>query len=49
VLKQADVREKFNNVAFEPIGGPPARLAQTVKSDAAKFSRFVRETGVKIE
>jgi tripartite-type tricarboxylate transporter receptor subunit TctC len=49
VLKQPDVRERFNNVAFEPIGGPPARLAQTVKSDAAKFGRFVRETGVKIE
>jgi tripartite-type tricarboxylate transporter receptor subunit TctC len=49
LLKTPEIRERLGNVAFEAVGGPPARFAQTLRSDAARFSKFVRETGVKIE
>jgi tripartite-type tricarboxylate transporter receptor subunit TctC len=49
VLKTAELRERLAGVAFEPVGGPPSRFAQTLRSDAARFGKFVRETGVKIE
>ena len=49
VLRTPEMRERLNGIAFEAVGGPPARFAQSLKADAARFGRFVRETGVKIE
>jgi tripartite-type tricarboxylate transporter receptor subunit TctC len=49
LLKTPEMIERLNGIAFEPVGGPPSRFAQTIKTDAARFGRFVRETGAKIE
>lgn len=49
LLKTPEMTERLNGIAFEAVGGPPSRFAQTIKADAARFGRFVRETGVRIE
>jgi len=49
LLKMPEMKERMAGVAFEPVGGPPARFAQGLKTDAARLSKFVRETGLKIE
>ena len=49
LLKTPEFRERLANVAFDPVGGTPAKFAQSLRADAARLSKFVRETGLKIE
>jgi len=49
LLKTPEMRERLAAIAFEPVGGTPAQFARSLKADAVRLSRFVRETGLKIE
>ncbi|HEX4329253.1 MAG TPA: tripartite tricarboxylate transporter substrate binding protein [Burkholderiales bacterium] len=49
LLKTPEMRERLAAIAFEPVGGTPAQFARSLKADATRLSRFVRETGLKIE
>jgi len=49
ILKAPEMRERLAAIAFEPVGGTPAQFARSLKADALRLSRFVRETGLKIE
>jgi tripartite-type tricarboxylate transporter receptor subunit TctC len=45
----ADVQTRMRDVGLEPEGGTPAEFGEFVKRDVARWSRIVKETGVKME
>ena len=46
-LQSPDVRERLDQLAFEPVGGTLAEFAAYVKAEVAKWAKVVRETGAK--
>jgi len=48
-LAGAEVRERLAGLAFDPIGGSPETFAAYLKTEVAKWSKVIRETGAKIE
>ena len=46
-MQSADVRERLEAQAFEPVGGTPQQFAEYVKAEVAKWGRIVQETGSK--
>ena len=49
ILSQPDVRERFNTLAFTPIGDTRAQFAAYIKSELAKWSKVVRASGARAE
>ncbi len=49
MVQIADVRQRFNAMGFEPMGSTPEALGELLVSEAAKYARVVRESGMKIE
>ena len=47
-LAKASVREAFAKIAAEPAGGPSGEFGADVKSQIAHWSKFVKDTGIKI-
>jgi tripartite-type tricarboxylate transporter receptor subunit TctC len=47
VLKLPDVSARLADLAVEPDGGPPEKLAEYQKSEIAKWAKVVKEAGVK--
>ena len=48
-LQQPDIRERLDQVAFEPLGGSTQQVAAYVKAEIAKWGKVVRDTGVKAD
>ncbi len=48
-LKMPDVREKLSVASIEPIGSTPAELETFLKSEMAKWSVIVKESGAKAD
>ena len=46
-IQSADVRERLEAQAFEPVGGSPQWAAEYVRAELVKWGRVVRETGAK--
>jgi tripartite-type tricarboxylate transporter receptor subunit TctC len=46
-LKSNDLREKLLAQSYEPLGGPPERFAEAIRSDMEKFGKVIREAGIK--
>jgi len=49
ILRESDVQAQLARQGMNPIGGTPARLANFVKQDLARWKRVVEETGLKPE
>jgi tripartite-type tricarboxylate transporter receptor subunit TctC len=49
VMEDAQVRERFVTLGFEPGGAPLAQTAQYVHDEAIKWARIVRATGAKAD
>ena len=49
VLKQPDVQERMLNLGLEAAGNTPEEFAAFVKSDLARWTKVVKETGVHAE
>ena len=49
ILKQPDVTERLNALAFTPVPGTRAEFAAFMKSEIAKWGKAVRESGAKSE
>jgi tripartite-type tricarboxylate transporter receptor subunit TctC len=50
VFADADFREKFlDRAMLDPIAGSPEQFAQFVKAEAAKWSKVVKDAGLKVE
>jgi tripartite-type tricarboxylate transporter receptor subunit TctC len=48
-LQSADMRERLDALAFEPVGGTPQQFAAYVKAEIAKWGKVVREGNIKAE
>src|SRR5262245_53349789 len=46
-LQGADLRERLDTLAFEPVGGTQREFADYVKAQIAKWAKVVQETGAK--
>jgi tripartite-type tricarboxylate transporter receptor subunit TctC len=48
-LKQPDYRSLLVNNTIEPIGSPPERLSQYIKSELAKWAKVIKSANVRID
>jgi len=48
-LSEPDVRERLVSLGFEPVGSSAAEFAKVIDQDIGKFSRVVKQSGIKIE
>ena len=48
-LKDPTVAQRLATVASEPLGGTPERLVQMINEDRARWSKVIRELGLKAE
>lgn len=48
MLETPDVKARFLNAAAETVGGSPEQLAATIKSDTAKWSKVIKDAGIKV-
>ena len=49
VLKEPDIRERFTTLGVAPTGGTPETFGAFLKSEVAKFTKLVADTGLKVE
>ena len=49
LLKLPEVRDAFDKQGLVPAGGTPERFTQLLREDLARWTRVVRETGIKAE
>lgn len=49
LLKEPDVRARFDKAGLTPIGSTPAQLAARLKDDLNKWPKVIREAGIKVE
>ena len=49
LLARADVKAKFLATGAEATGSTPQQLANLVKADSAKWSKVIRDAGIKLE
>jgi tripartite-type tricarboxylate transporter receptor subunit TctC len=47
IVKTPDIKAKLLDLGAEPVGGPPENLAKAQRDDFAKWSRVIKEAGVK--
>ena len=48
-LKSADVRQRFGELGYEPIGDTPEQFGATIKADIEKYVRVIKKAGIKPE
>jgi len=48
-LKFADVRQRFGELGYEPIGDTPEQFAATIRNDIEKFGRVIRAAGIRAD
>jgi tripartite-type tricarboxylate transporter receptor subunit TctC len=48
-LKQDDVRARFTQIGAEPVGSSPQQLANTLKTETARWAKIVRERNIKAD
>ncbi len=49
VLQMPDLKEKLASQSYEPLGGTPERFAAAIKSDMERYSKAIRDAGIKQE
>jgi tripartite-type tricarboxylate transporter receptor subunit TctC len=49
VLQNPEVREKLAGQFYEPLGGTPERFAAAIKRDMERYSRAIKEAGIRPE
>ncbi|HTD90441.1 MAG TPA: tripartite tricarboxylate transporter substrate-binding protein [Burkholderiales bacterium] len=48
VLSRPDVRQRFLNEGLETGGGPPEQLAITMRTETVRFSKLIKDAGIRI-
>jgi len=48
-LKTHDVKQRFEELGYEAIGDTPEQFGATIKADVEKFSRLIKNAGIKAE
>ncbi len=49
LLKLDEVRQRLNSLGVEPAGGSPEQFGSYLRAEIAKWSRLIKETGVRVE
>jgi tripartite-type tricarboxylate transporter receptor subunit TctC len=49
LVKGDDMKKNLANDGLEPAGGSPARFAEILKNEAARWAKVVRQAGIKVE
>ena len=49
VLQAPDLREKLASQSYEPLGGTPERFAAAIRTDMERYSKAIRDAGIKPE
>lgn len=49
VLQAQDLREKLASQSYEPLGGTPERFAAAIRSDMERYSKAIRDAGIRPE
>jgi tripartite-type tricarboxylate transporter receptor subunit TctC len=48
-LKSQRVRTRLHAAGLDPVGGPPAALAELMRGESAKWGPIIRRTGAKLD
>ena len=48
-IRAPDVREKLEQLLFEPVGGTPQQFSEYVRAEVAKWGAVVKQTGAKVD
>jgi tripartite-type tricarboxylate transporter receptor subunit TctC len=48
-VKSAEVRGRFEQLGYDPIGNSTEEFAATIKADIEKFARIIKAAGIRIE
>jgi putative tricarboxylic transport membrane protein len=46
-LQAPDLIAKYNGLGFEPVGGPPAEANARIRSDVERWTKIIRDAGIK--
>ena len=49
VLQAPDLIAKYNALGFEPVGGTPEEASERIKSDVVRWTKIIREAGIKAQ
>jgi tripartite-type tricarboxylate transporter receptor subunit TctC len=49
ILESPDFREKLASLGAEPVGGSPEKFAAEIRNETAKWSKVIKDAGVKLE
>ena len=49
MLNAPEVKERFLNIQTEVVASSPEQFAATLKSELAKWSKVIKEAGIKVE
>ena len=49
VHNQQDVKDRYATFGLEAMSSTPARFAEVIRTDAAKYSKIIQATGAKVE
>lgn len=48
-LRDKDVRARLAEMSLDIAGGPPAKVTELIRSDAAKWKKVIDEAGIKVD
>jgi tripartite-type tricarboxylate transporter receptor subunit TctC len=49
VLQAPDLIAKYNGLGFEPVGGTPAEASARIASDTVRWTKIIRDAGIKAQ
>jgi tripartite-type tricarboxylate transporter receptor subunit TctC len=48
-LQEKDVRARLAEMSLDVVGGPPGRVTDRIKADAAKWKKVIDDAGIKVD
>jgi tripartite-type tricarboxylate transporter receptor subunit TctC len=49
VMKSSDVRSRFEQLGYDPIGNSAAEFGATIRTDIEKFAKIIKAAGIKAD
>jgi tripartite-type tricarboxylate transporter receptor subunit TctC len=49
VLQAPDLIARYNGLGFEPVGGTPAEASARIASDVVRWTKIIRDAGIKAQ
>jgi tripartite-type tricarboxylate transporter receptor subunit TctC len=48
IVQEPDVKQKFVDAGFLPVGGTPAQFAELMKKDSARYAEIIKQAGITV-